>query len=134
MVLVKGGNVKSMNELIKEYAASKRTQILTNSANGVDDDLPEDQRPTRDEVSPGCLLDPLDEIELYSGITAIYLCPGRGVGWLYAITLDSGVLPVEQYEVQYVTDRIPVNEGEEPMPIFPPEAPPPPPPPPTRDD
>ncbi len=109
--------MQSIREQLLSYATQKRDELITGANNGDDDDLAADERPNRATVAPGCLLKPFDEVEIY-GMSALYLCPGRGAGWLYALTIDGGTIPLGSYDAQSVTDRIPVDPNETPMPIF----------------
>lgn len=122
--------MQSIRDQLLVYATAKRDEIIDGANNGQDDDLPPEERPNRAEVSPGCLLKFGDELEIY-GSTVLYLCPGRGIGWLHAISLEGATIPLGQYEATTVTDRIPMDPAEPPMPIFaepapeqPPEEPP----------
>lgn len=110
--------MQSIRDQLIGFATAKRTELITGANNGDDDDMPVDERPNRAEVSPGCLLKPFDEVEVW-GTAILYLCPGRGLGWFYGLTIDSGIIPLGQYEAQYVSDRLPVDPLETPMPIFP---------------
>lgn len=116
--------MQSILDQLQNVAAAKRDEIITAANNGADDDLPIEDRPNRSEVSPGCVLKHGDQIEVF-GDTHLYLCPGRGQGFCYTFTLMEGVLSIGQAEAQYVTDRIPADPLETPMPILPPAAPPP---------
>lgn len=109
--------MQSIRDVLGSYAEAKRDEIITNCQNGADDDLPLSERPTRSEVSPGCLLKFGDEVEVW-GTTIIYLCPGRGVGWFYGIYIDGATVPLGQWEPGNVSDRIPADPNETPMPIF----------------
>lgn len=117
--------MQSIREALMTVATAKRDEIITNANNGEDDDLPLEDRPNRTEVSPGCLLEFGDEVEAYS-TTYLYLCPGRGIGWCYVLSIEGSTIPLGQIEATAVSDRIPMNPEATPMPIFAePESPPP---------
>jgi hypothetical protein len=109
--------MQTIRDQLLSYATAKRDEIVTNANNGADDDLPEAERPNRTEVVPGCILKFSDELDIY-GQTVLYLCPGRGLGWLYALTVDGATIPLGSYDVTSVTDRLPADPEEEPMPII----------------
>lgn len=108
----------SIRDTLYAYAGAKRDEILENCANEITDtDLDPADKPTRAEVSPGCLLKFADEVEI-EGQTILYLCPGRGVGWFYGLTIEAGTIPLGSYEASRVSDRLPADANETPMPIF----------------
>jgi hypothetical protein len=117
--------MQSIRDQLMTIATAKRDEIINGANNGADDDLPLEERPNRAEVSPGCLLKPFDELEIY-GTPVLYLCPGRGIGWLHGLTIEGSTIPLGQYEATAVTDRIPADPEETPMPIFAEPAEPPP--------
>ena len=109
--------MQSVREQLQGYAETKRAELITGANNGDDDDLPPEERPNRATVATGCRLKPYDEVEIY-GIPMIYLCPGRGAMSIYAICIDGATIPLGAYDVGAVTDRIPYDPMEEPLPIF----------------
>lgn len=110
--------MQSLTEVLGTLAANKRTELLTACANGADDDLPEEERPSRALVAPLCRLKHGDDVAV-ADYTARVICPGRGLGWFYAFYFDeSANLMLGQFEAQYVTDRLPADSGETPLPIF----------------
>ena len=109
--------MQSIRDQLLGYAATKRDELV-NNADTTDDDLPPEDRPNRPTgVATGCLLKFGDEVEVY-GTTYLVLCPGRGYGWFYAITIDGATVPLSCMPATDVTDRIPADPNETPMPIF----------------
>lgn len=102
----------------EEKATEFREDLMTFCANGADDDLPEDTRPDRAEVIPGCLLKYGDIVEV-NAQTVYYLCPGRGLGWFYGMLISDGLAMLGQWEAIHVIDRRPADPEEDPMPILP---------------
>lgn len=109
--------MQSIRESLMGVALSKRDELVERANTGADDDLAPEERPNRVEASPGCALKFGDEVEAYGG-TYLYLCPGRGLGWCYVLSIEGTTIPLGQIEAVAVTDRIPMDPGEEPMPIF----------------
>lgn len=113
--------MQSLGDVLNNIGAAKRDELLTNCANGADDALAPEERPSRAEIgpAPGCLLKFGDQVEV-DGMVGLYLCPGRGVGYFYAYVIDdvSGRLQLMQFLTGSVTDRIPADPQETPMPIF----------------
>ena len=111
--------MQSIKDLLMGVAVIKRNEVLAEcTGDGSYANLAPEDRPDRELVAPGCLLKPFDEVEIY-GSPHIYLCPGGGVGWMHTITIDGATIPLGQYEASTVTDRIPADPLETPMPIFP---------------
>ncbi len=110
--------MQSILDQFRAYAAAQRDEYIRNAQNGADDDLPPEERPTREFVAPGCKLKHGDEVEVSGYMTALVTCPGRGVGWFYGVTFDTGMVICGSWEAQNVTDRIPADSNETPMPIF----------------
>ena len=112
--------MQSLADSLTTVAAAKRDELLLGCANGNDDDLAVEDRPDRAEVSAGCLLKFGDDVELFGAQVVRYILPGRGVGWFYAMFIDDVVfqLTLGQFEAANVTDRIPADPQETPMPIF----------------
>lgn len=112
--------MQSIRDQLLSYAVTVRNDILTKCENGeTDTDLEPEHKPTRAEVSPNCLIKPFDELEISGSMSVLYLCPGRTIGWMHVLRIDGNAIPVEQYDVASVTDRIPADPNEAPMPIFP---------------
>lgn len=116
--------MQSIREQLLSYAETKRDELMERANTGGDDDLPPEDRPNRAEVCTGCLLKFSDEVEVYGG-TVLYLCPGRGYGWFYGISVDGATVPLGCYPAADVTDRIPADPNETPMPILPEQETPP---------
>lgn len=108
--------MQSIRDQLLSYATTKRDELV-DFADTTDADLPPEDRPNRSEVSTGCLLKFGDEVEIY-GVTILYLCPGRGYGWIYGISIDGATVPLGCYPATDITDRIPADPNETPMPIF----------------
>ena len=114
--------MQSIRDAIIGYAAAKRDELITAANNGDDDDLPPEERPNRASVAPGCRIKFGDELDWY-GVTVLYVCPGRGANYLYGLTVDGATIPLGSYDVAGVTDRIPADPEEDPLPIFEPQGP-----------
>lgn len=113
--------MQSMRDQLMAYAVAKRDELLTGADNGADDDLAPEERPNRAELGPvpGCLIKPFDELEVYNSVPLLYLCPGRGIGQMYVLQLEGNVISLTQFLTTDVTDRLPADPLETPMPIFP---------------
>jgi len=109
-----------LEEIVSSWVASKRTEILTNCANGADNDLAAEDRPDRELIAPRCRLKSNDHVLCNYELLRV-VCPGRGVGWFYALRIDAGMFELGQHEAQYVEDRAPADPQEEPLPIFEPD-------------
>ncbi len=114
--------MQSIRDQLIGYAATKRDELIDGANNGQDSDLPPEDRPNRSEIQAGCLLKFGDEVEVY-GTTYLVLCPGRGYGWFYCLSIDGATVPLSCLPTKDVAGRIPADPNETPMPIF--EEPPP---------
>lgn len=109
--------MQSIRDQLLSYATQQRDLIIAGANNGDDDDIPAEERPNRELVAPGCRIKPFDEVEIY-GLSMLYLCPGRGANMLIALSIDGAIIQQGSYDVSAVTDRIPYDPEEEPLPIF----------------
>ena len=109
--------MERLEATVAVVAAQRRDELLARASNGGDDDLPLEDRPNRAEVAPGCLLKFGDDVSAY-GQTYRYLCPGRGIGWAYGLTLEVSGFTLGSFEATAVEDRAPADPNETPMPIF----------------
>lgn len=109
--------MQSVRDQLLSYGQQLRDQLITGANNGDNDDVQPEARPNRATIAPGCRLKPFDEVEIY-GIPMLYLCPGIGETAIYALSIDGATIPLGAYDVSAVTDRIPADPEEEPLPIF----------------
>lgn len=101
-----------MGSLLTNIATQQRVALIND-----DTETDPDKRRDRAEASPGCRLK-FDDDCLINGSIVKYICPSNDPGWFYALGIDETIIAVGTYEAQYVTDRAPSDEEEEPLPIF----------------
>ena len=111
----------TMNRLVIDSVAQIfRGQILTACANGMDDDLPPEDRPDRAEVVVGSFLKIFDHVRMHDDTECVVIAPGRGSGYFSGWHVDSdGQNVLGMYAGIDVIDRAPADPNETPMPIFP---------------
>lgn len=115
--------MQRLEYMFQAIAEQKRTELLDHCANGGDDDLDPSERPDRtgrDGADDLGALKDFDDVTI-GGQEMRVICPGRGKGWFYCLTIESQGFTIGQYQAQFVSERAPFDPEETPMPIFPEE-------------
>lgn len=95
---------------------------------GVDADLPPEERRDREEVIAGSFLKRDDDITIQGSIIVRVVGPARGATCVltyYPPWFGDDAMAIDIPNKTDITDRAPFDPEEEPMPVFPPEEPPP---------
>ncbi len=98
---------------IDAIEAARRAELIA-ADTGTDPAL----RCDRAEISPGCLIKNGDDVEIGSFVTVRVVCPAEAIGWFNTLVVEGSAIVPGQHEVSQVTDRIPADPNETPMPIF----------------